>query len=299
MESVRSAQIQVDMWIPEYDIYSDTPFWRHAKTGAITFDHPTVYFYLPPNFKIPEQPPPLPEGVDINEKTSSSEDSLTGWQSKYGQRRRNFLRTASSSQRRGNLGIEEDYHDDIINSNVLQVNEDDELGQVIADDNSSVQTAQQLQNYYQQRNNQSFRKTMRQAGDALPLLQARAQRQQQADNFPAQSGVDGTVGFMRDGSAQTNRGTPKSRHILAMTQLNSPFDTANNGLDMLEDTLKRVTLPAIEPSPRPDNLQDVVVHVRAKANDEFERAYKVIRKVRVNCIQFSIGTHFLCRNEIN
>jgi hypothetical protein len=86
MESVRSAQIQVDMWLKEQDIYSDEFFWQHKLTHAMTYDEPTVFHYLPPGFTIPEKPDPLPSDIDIN-TSSSSEDSLGEWQRRSGQRR--------------------------------------------------------------------------------------------------------------------------------------------------------------------------------------------------------------------
>ncbi len=86
MESVRSAQIQVDTWVREDDIYSDRPFWQSKVTKQVTYDEPNVYHYLPPGFIIPDPPSPLPSDIEYK-TTSSSEESLSEWQRKHGQDR--------------------------------------------------------------------------------------------------------------------------------------------------------------------------------------------------------------------
>ena len=87
MQSVTSAQFQVDLWIKKKDIYSDKIYWRNDIDGKITFDRPGLHHYLPPNFKIPVPPADLP--ADIPLMTSSSEDSQDdGWMLRYEERRR-------------------------------------------------------------------------------------------------------------------------------------------------------------------------------------------------------------------
>lgn len=66
MESVRSAQIQADMWHYQVDIYSDRAYWQHKRTGDITYDQPTMYHYLPWNFILPTLPEELPSDISLN-----------------------------------------------------------------------------------------------------------------------------------------------------------------------------------------------------------------------------------------
>lgn len=95
VESVRSAQAQVDMWRKQVDVFSDRPFYVHSVTGAVTWETPGLQHYLPPNFSIP---PPLPVSeyyrVDPNDplrcsssSSDSSTESLTAWQERYGRNR--------------------------------------------------------------------------------------------------------------------------------------------------------------------------------------------------------------------
>lgn len=87
MQSVTSAQFQVDLWIKKKDIYSDKIYWCNDIDGKITFDRPGLHHYLPPNFKIPVPPADLPEDIPL--MTSSSEDSQDeGWMQRYEDRRR-------------------------------------------------------------------------------------------------------------------------------------------------------------------------------------------------------------------
>jgi hypothetical protein len=87
MYSVNSAQVQVDLWIKNKDIYSDNVYWRNSVNGNITFDKPGLHHYLPPNFHIPKPPEDLPSDIPID--TSSSEDSgQEGWLQRYEEKRR-------------------------------------------------------------------------------------------------------------------------------------------------------------------------------------------------------------------
>ena len=71
MESVDIAQAQVDMWKRRTDVYSEKPFWVNVVTKEITTDKPGLEHFLPPSFKMPPPPKPLPPGV--SEDTSSDE----------------------------------------------------------------------------------------------------------------------------------------------------------------------------------------------------------------------------------
>jgi hypothetical protein len=274
MESVRSAQIQVNMWIPNADIYTDRAYWRHARTGQITYDVPTVQFYLPPNFKIPDEPPHVPEGVDINAATSSSEDSLGEWQRKYGQRSRNIIR-APSRNKKFQTVIEEDYHDHIVNTNVLQIEDDKQLQYLADSDGDSVVSRKDNEDEVKQK--YLLRRTMRTPANVvssiLPSISAKtnSSNQQMLDSTTVESYQ------LQPFSAQTNRSQKTRQSILAFTQLNSPFTENDN----LLETLQSIEFPPILPSPRPDNIQDAAKQIRAKAQDEYEIAYKAIR--RVNC----------------
>lgn len=66
MESVRSAQLQAAMWHYQIDIYSDRPYWQHKRSGDMTFDQPTMYHYLPWNFVLPAMPEELPSDISLN-----------------------------------------------------------------------------------------------------------------------------------------------------------------------------------------------------------------------------------------
>ena len=74
MESVRSAQVQLDFWQRYEDIYTDIPFWENKLTGEITTEKPSLNNFLPPRFQVPLPPGDLPEGVSLD--TSSDEDEL-------------------------------------------------------------------------------------------------------------------------------------------------------------------------------------------------------------------------------
>jgi hypothetical protein len=277
MESVRSALIQVDMWIPEVDIYTDRPYWQHAKTGQITFDQPTVQFYLPPNFKIPESPPLPPEGVDINAVTSSSESSLGEWQRKYGQRRRNNFNRPQSKPMQ-NI-IDEDYHDDIINRNVLKIDGDKQLQYIAdSDDNDSIVSKKDEED--QARQKQLIRRTMRTPNKLLLPNLPRPADQNQLIPAPITE-----ITSVDNSSYRTSRSAKsRSKSILALTQLNSPFDKEEN----LDRTIQQISLPPILPSPRPDNIQEAAIQIKAKMGDEFEIAYKAIRKVRRDQLSFEV-----------
>jgi hypothetical protein len=292
MESVRSAQIQVDMWIQGADIYTDQPFWQHCRTGQITFDQPTIQFFLPPNFKIPEQPPDLPEGIDIDAQTSSSEESLGEWQRKCGEKRRFFFKSPSRSQRSHLQTMEADYHDNIINPDVLSLREDQQL-EYIADDNSSV-SSQQLSLGGTGGQQRSFRRTVRMPTSTQALLPRIASSSRQQQQQQQQLSADQQRDFFSSRSQQLivrQNSQSKSKNILAMIQLNSPLDAT--GLDSLQETLRMVSFPNIDLSPRPDNLHDVAVHLKPKINDEFETAYKAVRKVRkISLVSFVLYPFF-------
>ena len=72
MQSVNSAQFQVDLWKKEVDVYTDRMYWRHSVSGKITFDRPGLQHYLPPNFSIPLPPEDLPPDVPLETSSSSS-----------------------------------------------------------------------------------------------------------------------------------------------------------------------------------------------------------------------------------
>jgi len=63
MQSVKSATFLVNLWEKSKDIYTDVMYWRNSVNGNITYDQPSIYYYLPPNFDIPQPPPNLPAGT--------------------------------------------------------------------------------------------------------------------------------------------------------------------------------------------------------------------------------------------
>eukprot|EP01038_Epipyxis_sp_PR26KG_P009415 gene9415-12681_t len=74
MESVKIAQAQVELWLKGVDVYSDRPFWTHKNTGDVTYDKPSIRYYLPPNFIIPDPPEDLPPDMVLS---SSSDESMS------------------------------------------------------------------------------------------------------------------------------------------------------------------------------------------------------------------------------
>jgi hypothetical protein len=73
MHSVKIAEAQANLWKKNTDIYNETPFWQHVLTGEIVVAPPGIEHYLPPTFRVPSPPRPLPEGMSL--ETSSSESS--------------------------------------------------------------------------------------------------------------------------------------------------------------------------------------------------------------------------------
>ena len=61
---MKNANFLVDLWVKSKDIYSDVIYWRNSVNGNITYDQPSIYYYLPPNFDIPQPPPNLPAGLN-------------------------------------------------------------------------------------------------------------------------------------------------------------------------------------------------------------------------------------------
>ena len=76
MESVDIAQARVDMWIKAYDAYKDEPFWTHSLTKDVTIERPGLHHYLPPTFRMPPPPKPLPEGVSLDTSSDESEHAF-------------------------------------------------------------------------------------------------------------------------------------------------------------------------------------------------------------------------------
>lgn len=74
LAGVDSAQLQVNLWEELVDVYNDKTFWRHRVTGQITLDQPGLEHYLPPNFRVPTPPRPLPEGVSALSSESEEDD---------------------------------------------------------------------------------------------------------------------------------------------------------------------------------------------------------------------------------
>lgn len=299
MESVRAAQILVDSWVREEDIYSDKPFWQHKITHKMTYDEPTIYHYLPPGFIIPEAPEPLPSDIDIN-TTSSSDESLTEWQRKHGRDRDVSLEKALGKSKktsvRSNVQTKRRNESRELKRSTTSASRVSSSGGGLGSDSNSVA---------------SSTGRVRSAGDFL--------RQQ------------GGMRYLTNGEAEVNDGVvvnPMFDYTNGMEggQHSSVFDhsdttsttTSSSFLQLPPVTTNSQLMQLVPPqpyaSPRPDDMSklrmhctktltlsfsrsdQVVEHVTKKASDEYEIAYKAIRKKRN---QLSKVKHDLYMQHLN
>lgn len=253
MESVRSAQIQVDMWKPEFDIYTDQPFWQHAITGAVTFDEPTVHYYLPSNFIIPTKPEELPPDIPMD-SSSSSDDSLGEWQRKHGQRRG----TAERPKRR-KTATPKSLKPTPLPENDLEISSDTDESQGDFEDKTE-NTSQSIS-----------------PNPANLLLTSGSQRPRAvsggATTLPA---ITNTLNRSQSQNQAVFPWVPSSQYTLEEFFASDYQDS----------------LPMIMESARPTDLQDVQEYIKPKTNSEYEIAFKAIRKVCFKIFYMNISSPY-------
>lgn len=53
-EKLRMAQLELSLWISEWDEFNDKAYWRHSRTGETTFVEPTIQSMLNQGWSHPE-----------------------------------------------------------------------------------------------------------------------------------------------------------------------------------------------------------------------------------------------------
>jgi len=242
MESVRSAQLQVDMWIPQQDIYTDQLFWQHSLSNAITFEPPGLEHYLPSNFIIPDPPDPLPPDIPLASSSSSSDGDLDEWQRKYGQRRlyvsAGAKERAIKSQRLDGKGVR------TMDSDNEEENSDKDENSRHSS-NSDEEEDSQSQSASQSLSASSTTHTNASSFSPLPSIH-QSQSQSQSQRTPSSSSTKShTLGISTkgSGSATSSNGNGRRDHYgnLTKTQLVSPFQSSVPGKGFsLDNTLQRL-----------------------------------------------------------
>lgn len=327
------------MWVSEQDIYNDQLFWQHKITKQISLNEPTIFHYLPPNFIIPEPPEPLPEDIDL-QSSSSSNESLTDWQAKYGNQRRalkakelTLNKAKKNSMIRSNAQMREKNakkRASMANSSWAASSSN-----TVASPSASLPLDQTYNQesyyadegyaaggedpYYQhQQQQQYYSPDQQQYYSQDPQYQ---QQQQYYGNFPP----DPNAGTMMQPVEQTwslphinnpyshqqqynQQGYPEQMY----GQGNDPYNQQYNqyeynqygqenyyppqqeayfpaGYQSNEGYETQSVTPSVQPSICPDDLNSVTRQVTARAVDEYELAYKAIRKVRLFLFLFFIS----------
>eukprot|EP01034_Spumella_vulgaris_P027251 gene27251-33943_t len=267
MASVTSAQVQVDMWLKNYDIYSDRPFWRHSVKDDVTFDKPGIQHFLPTNFEIPTPPEELPAGITID---TSSDESESNWQ-----RRRDAERIQRAAAKKLLLMEKQ-------NAEAAMSGEEDNSSE--SSNSKAKPKARRRRNASSSSSNSSsddsntekFLDTLYDAADnnITPAFNHVYNEQDEAyDKIAHYSPKNNTLQLKLENNASSVAGNSSASQKLLDAVAKARYYMENSEFYR---TRKNTALPDENKS----NIYEVAEEIAHKANNEFESASKNIRKKR-------------------